>query len=240
MSQFALAQNIISKSSTITFTNAYKIEYIDLEENGNVFTFIDKKSNQEFNYPKNTVFKIVDEKFKEMNVANLSTFQNIPKKEVKEDGSNKFVEPMIYDGPRNISMHGVLLDKKTIREKMKINTLALKQYNTGKILNSIGTVSLGIGTGFILYRVLVVSDLEDNKNNISSGYPATEYKSDGKPMILTGVALLAVGLTLKLTGAGQVKKSVSTYNSTLATANYFKPEYSIKVNGNGLGLAVSF
>ena len=66
------------------------------------------------------------------------------------------------------------------------------------------------------------------------------FSFDGKPMILTGIALLAVGLTLKLTGAGQVKKSVSTYNSTLATANYFKPEYSIKVNGNSLGLAVSF
>jgi hypothetical protein len=242
LSQFALAQNIISKSGTITFTNANKMEYIDLEENGNVFTFIEKKSNQKFNYPKNTIFKIVDENGVEIDLLKLNRVETKPVTIIESiDNSKNYVESLEFKGINNIFLNDKKLNPEEIRSKMSLNSIALEQYNKGKKLSSSGNVILGVGLGLILFRVWeVYEQTQNNQLFINENYSQSDESRRAKLIIISGLVLSATGIILKISGKSNIKKSVSTYNSTLATANYFKPEYSIKVNGNGLGLAVSF
>lgn len=122
---------------------------------------------------------------------------------------------------------------------MSLNSIALEQYNKGKTLNSTGNVVLGIGLGLILYRVWETYDSTQN-NQISIKTAEYESSSIPKIILISVLVLSTTGVVFKISGKSNVKKSVSIYNSTLATSSYFKPEYSIKVNGNGLGLAVSF
>jgi hypothetical protein len=242
ISQLALAQNIISKSGTITFTNANKMEYIDLEENGSVFTFIEKKSNQKFNYPKNTVFKIVNEKGEEIDLLKLNPIESKPiiRNEVAYS-TKTYIEELEFKGINKILLKNKILSSEEITSKMNLNSFALEQYNKGKTLNSTGNVSLGIGIGLILFRFWEVYDQTQNNQtvNYDNNYESNQ-SSRAKIILISGLVLSATGIVLKVSGKNEVKKSIATYNASLATAYYKKPDYSIKINGNGLGLMVSF
>ncbi len=134
----------------------------------------------------------------------------------------------------NVELNGVRLTSDQVRDVLKNNSWALENYNTGKTLNTVGSVSLGLGIGFFLGNG-IYNLSHSNSSEISYG---DDSDSGTSAFFVIGGVFIAAGTILKIVGNNQAKKSMEDYNEMESKAA--KKEISLTVGSNGLGLALKF
>jgi len=131
---------------------------------------------------------------------------------------------------RRVYAGDIMLPKDEVR--LTMNTQALQLYNKGILRRKIGNAFLiTYGTGVVASAVIygrVVSD--DDGFLFGCAVGAASAAMFGSPLLVTGV-------TLKLNGNSNIRKSVNTYNNGGKTSN---AELKFGFTGNGVGLALNF
>ncbi|MDR2234127.1 MAG: hypothetical protein LBE56_13525 [Tannerella sp.] len=153
-------------------------------------------------------------------------------------GIAKTVDPndkLIYRNG-NVFQNGVLMPWQ-VKEVFAGNSEAIKQYNGGKVLSTIGTIVMipggaAVGTGLAL---LLIPNLggdvnDDNKAGINTGSAI---------LIGGGVLIAGTGFLLTHLGNTKIKKSVMLHNSSLNKDMTYELSFGITPSG-GVGLTLLF
>ena len=76
------------------------------------------------------------------------------------------------------------------------------------------------------------------------GIPLGQSISNKDPnwtLAYIGGGIAVIGIPIAIKASKNIRKGVELYNSSLkSTTSHFQPEYTIIVNGNGIGLAMHF
>lgn len=129
-------------------------------------------------------------------------------------------------GGYKYSQNGNHISMKNMVNLMKDNAEALKLIKKAKSNTTIATVLGGIGGGLI-------------------GFPiGTAIGGGDANWTLAGVGagLIIIAIPIASGANKKANKAVDLYNSSLNTTSYkkFNPQFNMVVNGNGVGLAMSF
>jgi hypothetical protein len=203
-----------------------------------IFTNVATKT--EFTYFLNTV-KLIEDGDKniiygknksetETKKDTLSTLVTvIPKKEVLK---------LEFVNSNTILLNQQKQSPKAIREIIKTNSFSLKQYNSGKTLQGLGNVSLGVGIGLIIGGGM--SNLNRANNSTNSEYSTGE--SNGSPaIIIAGIVVGSIAIPLKISAKKKIRESIELYNQNpIAMSEPNNLNLVLVANNNGVGLCFKF
>lgn len=222
----------------ITITTGQKIEFTNLRHEGNVVIFTNVDTKTKFTYFLNTVKQIEDR------AKNIIYAKNKTETEIKKDSlsnANTVNQKMEAQKLEFVNSNTILLNQqkqspKAIREIIKTNFYSLKQYNSGKTLQGLGNVSLGVGIGLIIGGGLSNMNKADNSTN--SAYSIGE--SNGSPaIIIAGIIVGGIAIPLKISAKKKIRESLELYNQN-PTAMLESKDLSLTLIANDKGLGLSF
>ena len=128
---------------------------------------------------------------------------------------------LTYKG--NVMQDGTRLTPANVREIMSENSEALKTFNSGQALGTVGNVFGGVGGGLIGW---------DLGARLGGG--------EGNGTLLAiGAVVTGVGLGFALIGYAKVKKSVTLYNSKL-NDNSVSYQINFGFTQTGIGFSMRF
>jgi hypothetical protein len=128
---------------------------------------------------------------------------------------------LTYKG--GVRQSGIILRPAQIRDVMSGNSEALKTYNSGKAIGTVGVVFCCIGGGLIGW---------DLGTRLGGG------EGNGTLLAVGGVSV-GVGLVFALIGDSNVKKSVTLYNSKLSS-NSVSYHVNLGFTQTGVGFSMCF
>lgn len=235
---FAQEKKPISKGF-ITITTGQKIEFVNLRYEGNMVIFTNVVTKTEFTYFINTVKQIEDDE------KNIIYGKNKAETETKKDtlsgttvNSKKEVQKLEFVNSNTILLNQQKQSPKAIREIIKTNSFSLKQYNSGKTLQGLGNVSLGVGIGLIIGGGMSNLNRANNSNN--SEYSTGE--SNGSPaIIIAGIVVGSIAIPLKISAKKKIRESIELYNQNpIAISKPNNLNLVLVANNNGVGLSFKF
>ena len=155
-------------------------------------------------------------------------FSELPKTEAQkqEKVPQKPVESILTSRNGVVKKNGKNLPVYEVRLLMENNYEALKLYNSGQKLISVGGVFGYAGIGIVLIAAVV-----ENKGSL----PENNAAMVG---VIGGVACLGTSMALTFSGRSKVKRSVGIYNSGLKQQAFY--QVGLGVNQNGLALIFKF
>lgn len=224
----------------ITIVTGQKMEFINLKFQDDQVKFTNVTTRSEFTYFLNSVKRIedlnknviyqkevVDKDDKE--VVNNMTNGMLIKEDATVQANKDYLE---FKNCSNILRSGVKLTPDEVKEVLKSNSYALKNYTSGRTINTIGTLCISFGAGLIVGGGYSNMKKSNDENNVKKGSPAP---------IIAGVVLGVISIPLKISGREKVRGAITNYNRTpiaeKTNANY---EFYAKVDGNGLGFALKW
>ena len=235
---FAQEKKPIAKGF-ITITTGQKIEFTNLRYEGDMVIFTNVTTKTEFTYFLNTV-KLIEDGEKniiygkkksetETKKDSLSVATVIPKKEAQK---------LEFVNSNTILLNQQKQSPKEIREIIKTNSFSLKQYNSGKTLQGLGNVSLGVGIGLIIGGG--ISNLNKANNSTNSVYSSGESK--GSPaIIIAGIVVGSIAIPLKISAKKKIRESIELYNKNpIAMSKTNDLNLVLVANNNGVGLSFKF
>jgi hypothetical protein len=170
----------------------------------------------------------------------------------KIDDEPAAVETKIDDKPATVSSKPIIYNENALVAKgskvfvwgqklskdevisLMINTDAIRFYDKGISRRRTGNILLlagiGLGTALIMYGNMI----DDKMFGQSIGYKELSYAGLG-----LGIAAITVGITFKIKGKKQIKKSVDMYNSQ-QYSHKRDAELHFGIVGNGIGFAYKF
>lgn len=235
---FAQEKKPISKGF-ITITTGQKIEFVNLRYEGNMVIFTNVATKTEFTYFLNTV-KLIEDGEK-----NIIYGKNKAETETKKDSlsvaaaiQKKEMQKLEFVNSNTILLNQQKQSPKAIREIIKTNSFSLKQYNSGKTLQGLGNVSLGVGIGLIIGGS--ISNLNKANNSTNSEYSTGE--SNGSPaIIIAGIVVGSIAIPLKISAKKKIREGIELYNQNPIAMSKTKDLNLILVaNNNGVGLSFKF
>ncbi len=128
-------------------------------------------------------------------------------------------------GGYQFKLDGKALSLKEMKNILKPDAEAYKLIKSAKSNNDIASVLGGVG-GFMI------------------GWPLGTAMGGGDPewiMAGIGAGLVIVSFPLSSAASKKALKAVDKYNAGLSSSgNYFKPEFDLNINGNGIGIVMQF
>ena len=128
---------------------------------------------------------------------------------------------LTYKG--GVMQDGTKLTPTKVREVMSGNSEALKTFNSGQALGTVGVIFGGIGGGLIGW---------DLGTRLGGG------EGNGTLLAIGGVTT-GIGLVFALIGDANVKKSVTLYNSRLSN-NSVSYQINFGITQTGVGFSMRF
>lgn len=232
--------NLPVQKGYVTIVTGQKMEFINLKFQGDQVVFTNVATRSEFTYFLNSVKRIedIDKKViyqkeeviksdgvSENKSSGLSLIKESPATLIKKD----YLE---FRNCSKILLNGVKLTPTQVKEALRGNSYALKEYNSGRTLNTIGTLCISFGAGLIVGGGYSNMTMANDENNARKGSPAP---------IIAGLIVGVISIPLKISGKEKVRRAIADYNRT-PVAEKFKPNYEFyaKVDGNGLGLTLKW
>lgn len=239
------AQNTKSVSKgLITISTGQKLHFINLKFQGEMVVFTNTATKSEFTYFLKTVLSIEDENkniiYKDAKGANLVVENS---KQLEIPSETIVVKPikkntgLVFKNCRKAYYNGEKIDSEATRKVLESNPEALRMYNSGRTLNTIGDIALGAGIGLAIGTGI---------NNLNEKTKFDDYgrviESNGGPtFIIVGLLVAVSSIPLKIIGRSKVKESIWNYNHSAKTASAsVKYEIFAVAKGNGAALVVKF
>lgn len=224
----------------VTIVTGQKMEFINLKFQGDQVLFTNVTTRSEFTYFLNSIKRIEDldkniiyqkeEIIKSDGVAeNKSSDRTL----IKESSGGIIEKDYLeFRNCSKILLNGVKLTPVEVKEALKSNSYALNNYNSGRTLNTIGTLCISFGAGLIVGGGYSNITTANDENSTKKGSPAP---------IIAGLIIGAISIPLKISGREKVRKAIADYNRT-PVAEKSKPNYEFyaKVDGNGFGLVLKW
>lgn len=224
----------------IIIVTGQKMEFINLKFQGDQVVFTNVATRSEFTYFLNSVKRIEDidkkviyqkeeaiksDEVSENKSSGLSLIKESPATLIKKD----YLE---FRNCSKILLNGVKLTPTQVKEALSGNSYALKEYNSGRTLNTIGTLCISFGAGLIVGGGYSNITMANDENNARKGSPAP---------IIAGIIVGVISIPLKISGKEKVRRAIADYNRT-PVAETSKPNYGFyaKIDGNGFGLALKW
>jgi len=236
---FSQKSNPITNELFITKPVVKKNEFIHLkfEEINSLSIKIDssnvyKKFNEHLKLNDYNETNIVNEErtFISNEMSNSHTIDTInPKKQIEK---LKFIRSY------KILKNEQKLYPEEIRVIINSNSLALDEYDKGKVLVDVGNVALAGGIGLIIGGG--INNLNKASSTNTNSYYSREKK--GSPaIIIAGIVIGCISIPLKIIGRNTIKSSIDTYNGKTNTSSRIKDANLILFSKNNIvGLCYKF
>ncbi len=191
----------------------------------------------------------IENEINNQNTTNRGTKQTVVMQIKKDTLSNTAIatKPKIVTkiltcyNPSKILLGYRALLPDEVRDIIKINNIALEEYNNARILKTVGDISLGFGLGLFIGGGL--SNLSGSKNTTvsSSPYPSNSQTKEGSSTpLIVGLVLAGISIPLKLVAKSNAKTAIDRYNNSPIGANKQNYKMLFVVNQSGVGLALNF
>lgn len=224
----------------ITIVTGQKIEFINLKFQNDQVVFTNVATRSEFTYFLNSVKRIedLDKKViyqKEDVIKNNGLVENKEASQILINGKTAIKaekDRLEFRNCSKILLNGVKLTPTQVKEALRGNSYALKEYNSGRTLNTIGTLCISFGAGLIVGGGYSNMTMANDENSTKKGSAAP---------IIAGLIVGVISIPLKISGKEKVRRVIADYNRT-PVAETSKPDYGFyaKIDGNGFGLALKW
>lgn len=237
---FSIAQEMkpVAKG-TITIYTGQKMEFTNLRFQGNQVQFFNIEAKNDAYYFLSAV-KLIEDSNHAIIYKKVST--DTTDKLVFKDTlqlSKTIVAPTIkVEKLEFINASTILLANKkltplAIREILKTNAMALKEYNAGKSSVTLSSISLGLGLGLIIGGG--ISNL-----NASSNTDGTSASSGSSVPLIAGIVFGLISIPLKISGKQKINNAVYAYNTKPVASPSLRYNLNFIGNTRGLGLLLNF
>lgn len=231
----------ISRGFITLYTNQ-KMEFTNLRYQDNKVIFMNVETKSEFTYFINSV-KLIEDIDKTILYINedLVKREELRKVSVNSTANNSSKperKKLVFVGSSKILLNQLKIEPDEVRAIMKTNSYVLDDYNSGKTLQTLGNISLGLGIGLFVGGGLSNLSKANKASDNTNPYAApTESKGSPKPLI-AGIVLAIIAIPLKICGSSKIKKSVEVYNDKPTAFNQKQNiELNIIASQHGIGLS---
>lgn len=224
----------------ITIVTGQEIEFINLKFQNDQVVFTNVTTRSEFTYFLNSVKRIedFDKKViyqKEVVIKNDGLVENKEASQIlinEKTAIKAEKDRLEFMNCSRILLNGVKLTPTQVKEALKSNSYALKNYNSGRTLSTIGTLCISVGAGLIIGGGYSNITIANDENTTKKGSPAP---------IIAGLIVGVISIPLKISGREKVRRAIADYNRT-PVAEASRPGYRFyaKIDGNGVGFALKW